>query len=345
MENSSSNDSKRRVIEEIKIQCFSHQGKRPYQEDRLVVIPDFNSLIPGAVKNVKRSFYAIFDGHGGALVSHILSMKFAEELSRHESITIKPVDALHDVWEKMDDIILQSCKEYSIKQKSLGGTNELICDGATATVALLINDEIYVANCGDSSCHYYDYNGKSTCITENHTTSNINEINRCINNGGIIKYKNNYNCCFNTKEITNGGRLYPGGLQVTRSFGDFNSKLSQYNGGISNVIIPDHGQIGVLSLKNVKFVVLGSDGLWDGFPQNKSNQIYNIISTYKKRNNKNECNPEDLSLNPAIIGNVKRDCDIGGDKANNAEILCNKAIKSNSDNTSCIILEIIHQEL
>jgi serine/threonine protein phosphatase PrpC len=60
-------------------------------------------------------------------------------------------------------------------------------------------------------------------------------------------------------------RVSPGGLLVTRAFGDFHAKLPQ-RGGRAGTVIPDHGAISTLSAAAMAggYIVLASDGIWDG---------------------------------------------------------------------------------
>jgi hypothetical protein len=58
--------------------------------------------------------------------------------------------------------------------------------------------------------------------------------------------------------------MLPGGLLVTRSFGDFNSKL-EYLGGKKGVVISTHGRISYINAGKTppKYLILASDGVWD----------------------------------------------------------------------------------
>ncbi len=59
-------------------------------------------------------------------------------------------------------------------------------------------------------------------------------------------------------------RIFPGGLLVTRGFGDFYGK-KDFLGGIKGGIVHDHGQVKTVDLRKnkVKYIVLASDGIWD----------------------------------------------------------------------------------
>ncbi len=59
-------------------------------------------------------------------------------------------------------------------------------------------------------------------------------------------------------------RVFPGGLLVTRAFGDFYGK-KEHLGGIKGGIISDHGSVKSIDIRKdkVKYILLGSDGIWD----------------------------------------------------------------------------------
>jgi serine/threonine protein phosphatase PrpC len=103
------------MVENLRISAYSHQGDRPYQEDRGVFIADFNKLIPGAnsIHEKRRSFFAIFDGHGGYLVSKTLGEKFSNNLANHPKISIQPLAALQEVWTEFDNVLYNTCREYA----------------------------------------------------------------------------------------------------------------------------------------------------------------------------------------------------------------------------------------
>lgn len=64
-------------------------------------------------------------------------------------------------------------------------------------------------------------------------------------------------------------RLQPGGLLVTRAFGDFYAK-KRVLGGLPNVLIHDHGRIQYFQLsEKTRYLVLASDGLWDALEKDE----------------------------------------------------------------------------
>lgn len=247
---------------------YASIGGKSQQEDRLVCIEDM-AMIPGLLEfssapTVRISYFAVFDGHGGKRCSDFLGAEFHKELARHPKLVSSPVTALRETWRTMDDLFYR----WAL-QKARGDVSQICCDGSTATVALVVGNELYMLNCGDSSGGIIRKNGTIEILTEDHGAENATEAARIISNGGILRKQKARQarsfplCCMNA-EIVVKSRVYPGGLLVTRAFGDFNAKLPAL-GGISGVLIPDHSEIKHKTLdSNTKYIILASDGLWDG---------------------------------------------------------------------------------
>ena len=257
---------------------YASIGGKAHQEDRLVCIPDM-SLVPGLLEisvspDKKLSFFAVFDGHGGARCSTFLSNRFHIELGRHKKIATQPITALRETWKIMDDLFYKHCMG-AVR----GDETAIHCDGSTGTVALVVGEDLYILNCGDSGAGVVLADGTIEIMTEDHGTHNKTEANRAVANGGMLRtqgvtfYKPFPCCCFASSRQAKD-RLYPGGLLITRAFGDFNAKLPIL-GGIQGVVIPDHGEIRHKKLDSgIKAIILASDGLWDGL---NTSQIEDIL--------------------------------------------------------------------
>lgn len=262
----------------LKFGYFSSIGQKAKQEDRLVCIPDMTS-IPGLVEfsilpDKRLSYFAVFDGHGGAKCSTFLSQNFHMELGRHKKIVTQPITALRETWKGMDKIYYDHC----LRQAS-GDESAVSCDGSTATVVLVVGDDMYILNCGDSAGGVISSEGTIEILTEDHGTHNSVEATRVVANGGVLRdqgikfYKPFPLCCFAASQQAKL-RLYPGGLLVTRAFGDFNAKVAIL-GGIAGVVIHDHGEVRHKKLDSgIRSIILASDGLWDGLSKI---QIENIL--------------------------------------------------------------------
>lgn len=241
----------------IRYGCYSSQAGRPYQEDRitaLTVNPQSNQY-----------FFAIYDGHGGSIVSDYASKTFHMKFTNHEKFRLQPLNALQDTWASFDDFLLKECQRIQIESN----LNLLPSDGSTATICYVNNEDFYITNCGDSSAYSITINKVPEIVTEEHSTTNPLEVERCKVAGGTLRQQKFYQtrpfpfCCIPSKNLAKP-RLYPGGLLVTRSFGDFHAK-GIFDVTASGVLIHDHGKIRFKNVlyDKVKYLILASDGVWD----------------------------------------------------------------------------------
>lgn len=116
--------------------------------------------------------------------------------------------------------------------------------GCTANVVLITPEHYIIANAGDSRsvlCR----GGKALPLSEDHKPENYIESKRIQNAGGVITM----------------GRVN-GGLNLTRSFGDFDYKQNKSLGYDEQMITckPDIKQ--VARETGDEFILLGCDGIW-----------------------------------------------------------------------------------
>lgn len=210
-------------------------------------------------------FFAVFDGHGGDKVSSFLSKNFHPLLSTHPKFSALPIAALQDTWAGIDD----KCFSELRREEQDQGLKMFPADGSTGTVCMVNGNDIYVTNCGDSACYSVSSEGVFAMLTEDHGTGNPQELDRCVKAGGTLREQIVHTpyhfpfCCISHATAAKP-RVMPGGLLVTRAFGDFSAKVD-YLGGRKGVVIPNHGRISYLNgAKTVpRFIILASDGIWD----------------------------------------------------------------------------------
>ena len=198
--------------------------------------------------DVNKSFFAIYDGHGGSKASTYckdnLHSLFLKQL---ESSSNGGIDkCIKTSFEQID-------KEFLNKSKNGNQLNQV---GTTATVVYLYNENknqrvLYCANVGDSRCCLFKENGNVIQLTKSHVCSDKKEVERIKQNGGMI-FKN---------------RVF-GTLMITRSIGDKDMK--------------EVGVIATPSVKKVeinneddKYIIIGSDGLWDVVKEERMKTIGN----------------------------------------------------------------------
>ena len=159
------------------------------QEDNIIAIENF--------KNDKNKIiFGFFDGHGGGQVSKFLQEKFIPSFNINEKIPI----------ENNFNIIQNSFKALDEKIKLLNVPNV----GSSATIVYISRiynkKYLYCINVGDSRCIIKNKK-EIMVLSEDHTVDNSKEMERIIEEGGII-YNNN---------------IY-GISKLSRSFGDWSIK-------------------------------------------------------------------------------------------------------------------------
>ena len=215
------------------------------------------------------SLFAIYDGHNGKLVSEYLYKNFDKILlSNLEKTNYQIRKSLIDSFQQIN-----SNFEKNPEAKNTG---------STATVILIDNNNLYCANVGDSQC-YYISKEKIIKLTKVHNCNDLKEVERIKKKNGIIFQNRIFGC-----------------INLTRTIGDIEFK--EY--GVT--CIPDISKE-ILSENNSKYIILGSDGVWDVIDEN---DIINIEKKY----------------------------------GNNCKDFCKKIIKTaidkkSQDNISCIVIK------
>uniref|UniRef100_A0A3Q3WDI8 PPM-type phosphatase domain-containing protein n=1 Tax=Mola mola TaxID=94237 RepID=A0A3Q3WDI8_MOLML len=118
-------------------------------QDAHMLLPDMSGCLPSDGKS-RVSYFAVFDGHGGARASqfaadnlhHILAKKLqCGETEKLDKLVRK---CLLDTFRQTDEDFLKKASSQKPAWK----------DGSTATCVLVLDDTVYVANLGDSRVHF-----------------------------------------------------------------------------------------------------------------------------------------------------------------------------------------------
>lgn len=126
-------------------------------------------------ENNECSFFAVFDGHGGAAVSKYAGRELHKKfIQRPEYLKGEIADALkHSLLSLDDDMLL----DPNVKEELAG---------STAIVVVLKDDTIYIGNVGDSravAC----WNGRVDVLSEDHKPCNELESKRIFGAGGWVE--------------------------------------------------------------------------------------------------------------------------------------------------------------
>uniref|UniRef100_A0A0D6R6L6 protein-serine/threonine phosphatase n=1 Tax=Araucaria cunninghamii TaxID=56994 RepID=A0A0D6R6L6_ARACU len=198
----------------------SCQGKRATMEDF------YDARIPN-INGQRVGFFGVFDGHGGSRAAEYLKHHLFENLINHPNFFTDTKQAISESYQQTDADFLKV--ESSIYRD----------DGSTASTALLVGDQLYVANVGDSRA-VISKAGEAIPLSEDHKPNRDDERERIEQAGGNVLW---------------AGTWRVGGvLAVSRAFG--NRLLKQY------VVAEPEIQEAVID-EDMEFLVLASDGLWD----------------------------------------------------------------------------------
>lgn len=246
--------------------CSSICGMRQEMEDAISVKPQLfqvpsqilvNDHVNANEKHSLAHFFGVYDGHGGIQVANYcqerLHSVLIEEIEAAQSSLAETNgrDDWQDHWKKAFINCFQKVDNEvggigaSNSGNNNGGSESCIepvapeTAGSTAVVAILSQNHIIVANCGDSRTVLY--RGKEAVpLSSDHKPNREDERARIEAAGGrVIHWK---------------GYRVLGVLAMSRSIGD------RY---LKPWIIPEPEVNVVLREKNDECLILASDGLWD----------------------------------------------------------------------------------
>ncbi|RDA93577.1 hypothetical protein CP533_6164, partial [Ophiocordyceps camponoti-saundersi (nom. inval.)] len=182
----------------------------------------------------KRSFFGVFDGHGGDKVAEFTGDNIHNIIMKQDSFKAEDyVQGLKDGFLATDRAILNDPRY------------EDEVSGCTACVSLIVDNKLYVANAGDSR-GVLGIKGRAMPLSQDHKPQLEGEKNRITAAGGFVDF----------------GRVN-GNLALSRAIGDFEFKKTAE--------LPPESQI-VTAFPDVEthdltpedeFLVLACDGIWD----------------------------------------------------------------------------------
>ena len=237
----------------------THEGLiRNYTEDRVSIIINMNRPI-NYKKNrwPKVSFFGIYDGHGGKHCAEYLRDNLHKYISNDNSFP-------ENVPQAIKNGFLYAEKDF-LNNYAISKINDNIIDksGSCAVILLIVDNKIYIANCGDSRT-IMSINNELREITIDHKPNFPNEKKRIYENGGQVYQSqtpiNNNN---NEQYLIGPYRVFPGRLSVSRTIGDIEAKNIKF-GGNPNVIIAEPEIYSFdLNKDNIDFFIMGCDGIFD----------------------------------------------------------------------------------
>ncbi|KAL3650930.1 hypothetical protein CASFOL_007333 [Castilleja foliolosa] len=269
----------------------SMQGWRATMEDAHAAIPDLDT---------STSFFGVYDGHGGKVVAKFCAKYLHQQVLKHEAYTSGDIGtSVQKAFFRMDEMMRgqRGWRELAILGDKInkftgmiegliwsprgGDKNDKVDDwafeegphsdfsgptsGCTACVAIVRENQLVVANAGDSRC-VISRNGQAYNLSRDHKPELEVERDRILKAGGFI----------------HAGRVN-GSLNLARAIGDMEFKQNKFLPAEKQIVTasPD---INIVELcDDDEFVVLACDGIWDCM---SSQQLVDFIREQLKSENK-----------------------------------------------------------
>ena len=209
------------------------------------------------------NMYGVFDGHGddGHFVSRYIS-KYISDYYTNEFNFIQYNSSFSKnkiFLERNQQIIKESIKELDTQLTTTKIDFDIMHSGSTCVLLFLVDETLICSNIGDSQCYLFNCSNEDLWTYESlakiHKPSNEEEKKRIIESGGEVHpYFDEDGIYDGPDRVYAKNKNYPG-LSLSRSIGDLDGK--------DVGVISDPDIIVKKIDDNSKFIVLGSDGLFD----------------------------------------------------------------------------------
>lgn len=243
----------------VSVGAFTWKGTRPYNEDGYVMFKFFNQYIEDtSLHKVDRSLFAVFDGHGGDKCARFLEQHLHKDIAAAICSTKGDAEAaLKLAFEQADDRWLR------LQEAAFDDPHQVFDNsGSTATVCLLEGTELFCAFVGDSPSWLINTDGAVVELSSEHKPHIEAEQKRVLDKGGSIR---------RGSKTPNGPlRVFPGGLAVSRAFGNALSKLPQFGGKPGALICEPEVVHQKIDLELNQFLLICSDGVTDNLDKKEN---------------------------------------------------------------------------
>ncbi|KAJ7965373.1 Protein phosphatase 2C-like protein [Quillaja saponaria] len=216
-------------MDELSYGSVSVIGSRKEMEDAVRVELGLTAKLEGG----KCDFFAVYDGHGGPRVARACQERLHRLMAEELEIERTRSNNGGFDWERM----MEGC--FGKMDNELEENAAVRTVGCTAVVAVVTEEEVVVANCGDSRA-VMGRGGEAFALSLDHKPDRPDELKRIEAAGGRI--------------INWNGQRVLGVLSTSRSIGD--QYLRPY------IISKPEVTVTKRSDKD-EFLILASDGLWD----------------------------------------------------------------------------------
>ncbi|KAK1436773.1 hypothetical protein QVD17_02555 [Tagetes erecta] len=246
------------------------QGWRTSMEDAHAAYPDLDC---------STSFFGVYDGHGGQAVSKFCAKFLHQQVIKHEAYSSGDIaTAVQKSFLRMDEMmrgqrgwrelailgekadqfsmmeglngppksgeVKSQNDDWSVEEGPHSNYEGPTC-GSTACVAIIRNNQLLVANSGDSRC-VISRKGQAYNLSKDHKPDLESEKERISKAGGFI----------------HGGRVN-GSLNLTRAIGDMELKKDKSLPAEKQILTANPDIHTVALCEDDDFLVLACDGIWD----------------------------------------------------------------------------------
>ena len=244
---------------------WSGKSKAGRDKNRNIKINQDSFKIIENINNIKNfNIYVLCDGHGkdGHYVSKYITQNISSNISFHPSIShLINSEERYQVMIKNNYQLIKDIFSNLDKNLSFQKNFDTIKSGSTCILIIQIGSKIICSNVGDSRAILVYSNSPNLSKTKIFPLSldskpNLpSELKRIINCGGEVHQRiNNKGEYVGPMRVYAKGKNFPG-LAMSRSFGDFQCK--KYG------VINEPSFVEYCLDDNCKYLVLGSDGVWD----------------------------------------------------------------------------------
>uniref|UniRef100_A0A2N9GDX7 PPM-type phosphatase domain-containing protein n=1 Tax=Fagus sylvatica TaxID=28930 RepID=A0A2N9GDX7_FAGSY len=243
-------------------------GRRREMEDAVRVELGFMRNKNGGAKY---DFFGVYDGHSGCHVARACKERLHGFLVEEEGCADEEEGTL-EYWERVMEGCFGKMDEEVVGGNGIGRTV-----GSTAVVAVVGEEEVVVANCGDCRAVMYR-GGVPLALSRDHKPDRPDELKRIEAAGG--------------KVINWNGHRVLGVLATSRSIGDH--YLRPYVISKPEVTMTKRSN-------NDEFLILASDGLWDVISNEVACQIVKRCLDGRMKRNSLEVENESRAAEAAAV--------------------------------------------
>lgn len=262
---------------------------RSYNEDRVSIILNIISkkekndekINKWNAKKIKRiSFFGVYDGHAGHTCADFLKDNLHNFIANSKSFRHSKSKAIFDGLIEAENEFKKQAVKFQTTERNLDFRSpklkrpKILDNSGSCAILCLFEGEIgHVANVGDSRLILSRKKGKEIeQVSNDHKPESEQEKERILRYGGAITRKQSL---MRVRQIDEDGkmvevdktidgpfRVNPGGLSVSRTIGDFQSKLTELGGNPMCVIpVPELSKFTIE--EDTDFMVIACDGVFD----------------------------------------------------------------------------------